>query len=490
MAGFALHCGVLAALMSLSACGSPEPAGPTPIELKTRSAQHPLAAHLASSYPAVEHGGLETVLEQSYLRVLTSNNSFDYFIHRGEPGGYQYEMVRAFVEALNRKYRAAAGDLPIQFELLPVASDLLVSELRAGRGDMIAARLTITPLRSDEVAFSVPYKEVDEQVMTRLDPAGFGSVDDLAGQRFIVRRNSSYYASLVALNRKFAAAGRAPVVIEFVPEELETEAVLQWVASGKADFTLVDSVLSEFAGTVFEGVSALPGVALREDAQIAWATPLGSDGLLAEIDDFLPSYGQGSLLGNLAVAKYFHDSVAVGERLAQSGPGDLSGYDALFRTYSEEYGFDWRLIAALAYQESAFAPDAHNPSGATGLLQIKPVTAQESYVDIPDVEGEQNADNNIHAGVKYLAWIKQRYFEPEAQMNERDRIRMALAAYNSGPATLLAARERARDMGLDPDRWFRNVELALLEMNKPEPVRYVSEVNKRYVSYVMLGVQE
>ena len=145
-------------------------------------------------------------------------------------------------------------------------------------------------------------------------------------------------------------------------------------------------------------------------------------------------------------------------------------------------------MAAVAYQESRFQQTALSHSGATGLFQIKPITAREGYIDIPEIAGESNAENNVHAGVKYLAWIRARYFAPGEEMSERNRIRMTLAAYKTGPATLIRARPRARELGLDPNRWFRNVELALLDMNKPEPVKYVSEVNKRYVSYVLLGV--
>jgi membrane-bound lytic murein transglycosylase MltF len=167
----------------------------------------------------------------------------------------------------------------------------------------------------------------------------------------------------------------------------------------------------------------------------------------------------------------------------------LSTYDDEFRNYAEQYGFDWRLMAAMAYQESRFRQNIRNRYGATGLFQIKPKTAKEPYVDIYPIAGEENASNNIHAGVKYLAWIKNRYFDGIEEMRERDRVRLALAAYNAGPATIINARNKAKRMGLDPLRWFRNVELALLAMRKPEPVKYVSEINQRYLSYVMLGVE-
>jgi len=240
---------------------------------------------------------------------------------------------------------------------------------------------------------------------------------------------------------------------------------------------------------VFDGIS-LVGIALRHGAELAWATDKGNVDLLAEVDAFLPLYGHGSLLGNIAIQKYFQNTDEVSRRIGADGQPALSRYDEMFRKYSEQYGFDWRLVAAVAYQESRFIQAASNRSGATGLFQIKPETAREKYIGIAEIAGEQNAENNIEAGIKYLAWIRSRYFDPVEGMSERNRIRMTLAAYNTGPASLRAARKRAAEMGLDPNRWFRNVELALLEIQKPEPVLYVSEVNKRYISYVLLGVQE
>ncbi len=326
-------------------------------------------------------------------------------------------------------------------------------------------------------------------MLTSLDPTRFQNREDLAGQQFAVRKSSTYYASLVALNRWLAGGSLAPVKIVFVPEELETESILELVARGQYEFTLADSVLATIASEFFDGISQV-GIALRQGAELAWATGKGNTDLLAEVDAFLPRYGHRSLLGNVATQRYFQNTDAVSRRLGADGHPALSRYDGFFRKYSERYGFDWRLVAAVAYQESRFDQTASNPSGATGLFQIKPSTARETYIGIAEVAGEQNAENNVEAGVKYLAWIRSRYFEPLEKMSERNRIRMTLAAYNTGPAALRAARTRAAEMGLDPNRWFRNVESALLEIQKPEPVQYVSEVNKRYISYVLLGVKE
>jgi len=461
-------------------------ASPVTSGSQVREAQHPLGAHLEEQY----RGGLESVLERRYLRVLTSRSSFDYFLHQGGVGGFQYEMVRAFVQHLNRKYKQGRNELDIQFELLPVSSDQLIPQLLEGRGDMIAARLTITPSRENRVRFSIPYRKVDEVVVTSLDPLPFQELEDLAGFRFAVRETSSYHDSLLAFNRRLTEKGLAPVEILIVPEAIETEAILQRLALGEYEFTVVDSLLSESAAAVFEGLVPLPLLKLREGGELAWATDPRHELLMREIDTFLPQYREGSLLGNMAKRAYFEIHEDLRLRLIQQAPKELSPYDSLFRKYAEKFAFDWRLLAAVAYQESKFDQKTRNRSGATGIFQIKPMTAQEKYIAIPEISGPLNVENNIHAGVKYLAWIKGRYFEVVDEMSESNRIRMMLAAYNAGPARLIKARAHAAKMGLDPNRWFRNVELALLDMKKREPVKYVSEVNKRYVSYLLLGVDE
>jgi membrane-bound lytic murein transglycosylase MltF len=444
-----------------------------------------LGTHVGDTYT----GSLATVLERGYLRVLTSNNSFDYFIYQGRRAGYQYEMVRAFTERLNARYARGGKKPRIRFEILPVSTESLIGMLEQGRGDLIAARMTITPVRRRRVLFSDPYRQVDELVVTRREIAASGPIEDLAGRRVAVRRSSSYHASLEAESRRLQDAGKPAIQIQLVDGRLETEDILALVANGIFDFSVADSIVADIATELYPELQIVPQLTLRKEGELAWAAPLGASKLVAEVNAFLKEYKQGSLLGNMGVKRYFEDYEQLRTRLDSGDRVSLSRYDADFRRFSEQYGFDWRLMAATAYQESRFRQDVRNRHGATGLFQIKPRTAREPYIDIHPIEGEPNAANNVHAGIKYLAWIKSRYFDEIEGMKERDRIRMTLAAYNAGPRTLINARNRAERMGLDPNRWFRNVELALLAMNRPEPVNYVSEINQRYLSYLMLGVE-
>jgi membrane-bound lytic murein transglycosylase MltF len=448
------------------------------------AAADPLGQHVDDRYPA----SLERVLEERFLRVITSRNDFDFFIHDGERGGYQYEMVREFTAFLNERHLKERGALPIQFELVPVDDDQLIPLLLEGAGDLIAARLTITPERSARIQFSRPYQSVDELLVTHDGTAPLSSLDDLSGRRVAVREKSSYAASLGRLNRALSEGGRAPVEVVFVDEAIATEGILELVAARRYDYTIADSLVAELAVRIHSSLLLVETMALREDGKLAWATRPEATALLEEMNAFLRRYRAGSLLGNLAVQRYFETEGRLARRFAEAETG-ISAYDDLFREHAEAFDLDWRLVAAMAYQESRFDPMAHNRWGAIGLLQIKLKTAREPYVGIPEIEGAENVSNNIRAGLKYLNWIKARYFDGEPGMRERDRLRMAMAAYNAGPRAVIRARSRAKGQGLDPNRWFRHVELAMLGMRKSEPVKYVSEINQRYLSYLLLGIE-
>jgi membrane-bound lytic murein transglycosylase MltF len=157
----------------------------------------------------------------------------------------------------------------------------------------------------------------------------------------------------------------------------------------------------------------------------------------------------------------------------------LERFQSLFRRYGDRYGFDWLAIAAQAYQESGLDHDRRSRAGAIGLMQILPSTARGPRVGIPDIT---DVENNVHAGVKYLAFLRDHYFS-DPNLADEDRVAFAWAAYNAGPAKVRRMRERSREMGLDPDRWFHNVEYAALAIVGRETVRYVANIYKYYVAY-------
>lgn len=419
-----------------------------------------------------EHNDLPEIIENRYFRVLTSRNSFDYHIYQGRPRGYQFELMKAFTKRLNKKY--AKKGLKFQFELIPADYDELIPMLKAGQGDIIAANLTATDKRKESVSFSSPLREVEELLVTRVELKDRTPFQ----KRIALRKSSSYFESIKKWNQENPDRFFA---VDLVDEDLTPEAIMEQVSLGTYDYALVDSNLYEVAKEVFDDLRLTQEQPFKgKPQQIALATRKDSKELLKELNAFVPKVKKGSLLGNIIDKKYFNDALLLKSSESSSR---ISPYDDLLKKYADTYDWDWKLLAALCFQESRFNQSIVNRWGAIGLFQIKQSTANEPYVDIPRVKGNKNAENNIHAGVKYLSWIREHFF---GDLPKRRAIRLSLAAYNAGPTTVVKARELAQKMGLDSNIWFRNVELAMAKMKKSEPVDYVSQINKRYVGYSLL----
>ena len=156
-----------------------------------------------------------------------------------------------------------------------------------------------------------------------------------------------------------------------------------------------------------------------------------------------------------------------------------------FKTYADRYDFDYLMIAAQAYQESGLDHSKRSPAGAIGVMQVLPSTAADPNVGIPDIE---KLENNIHAGTKYLRFVVDRYFQ-DPPIDRVNRMLFAFAAYNAGPARISDLRKKTAKMGLDPNAWFHNVEMAAAKEIGRETVQYVGHIYKYYIVYRMLAAQ-
>ena len=350
--------------------------------------------------------------------------------------------------------------------------------LKAGKGDIIAVGLTKTPERQKLIDFTVPYQKVNDVIVTRKELAKI----PWKGKSFHVQKNSSY--------QKFLMAQGNLVKVNEIDANFNAADLIEFISLKKYDYTLVNSFWAETISKGFENLTIIKDKSFRKNVEISWAVRKNNNTLLKELNHFLPKVKKGSYLGNLLNYKYFYDIGKINSKDFDIKTSTLSKFDKELKKYAKIFKFDWRLIAGLCYQESRFDPKIINEWGAIGLFQIKQMTANEPYINIKEISGEKNYENNIHAGVKYLAWIKNRYFDSRPQMTEQARLRMMLAAYNAGPRRVLQAINKAEKMGLDPNKWFRNIELAMLKLGYPEPVVYVSEINKRYVSYDLLGIKK
>jgi membrane-bound lytic murein transglycosylase MltF len=341
-----------------------------------------------------------------------------------------------------------------------------------------AGLLTVTEARSRLVDFSRPYVEHVEQVLvSRRDAPPVDNPRDLSGKRVHVPRGSSTVEGLRRLSGELAAQGLGPVQVVEVPGA-SYEDLLEMVAAGMFEHTVTDDFLADLWARAHPSIRIDAGVSLRADGDLAWAVRKDSPLLRSALDDLGRHRSSRSNRDSAeSVRRYTRDPKRLQNALSPTFTAQRKLMEKALREAADRHGFDWLLLAALAFQESRLDPDARNPSGAVGLLQVQPATGK--WMGFPDVRPIRE---NVMAGTSYLALLRRDHFdEPAIQME--DRIHFALAAYNAGPARIAGLRRKAKTRGLDPDVWFGNVELEAYRDIGQETPRYVANIVRYYVAY-------
>ncbi len=433
-----------------------------------------LARQISPSRDRVYTDDLDGLKKRGRLRMITRNNALTYFIHRGMQVGYEYELLREF---------ARRNDLRLEI-VIPDDHAKLLDYLNEGKGDVVAAAMTINEERAAAAAFTKPYNEVEEVVVVRSDEEGISGFEDLAGRTVHIRGSSSFLAPVRA-----AADSVEGLEIVELPGDVETEEIMFGVEDGTYDVTLADSNLLEVEQAYGHDLKAAFSIG---PASLGWAVRKDNQALLAALDRYIGQEKRG-LYFNLMRKKYFENIRTITkskDSLRVDLSGQLSPYDDHVKRFAGHYGQDWRLITAQMYQESRFDPDAVSWVGAQGLMQVMPATGEQmGFTELHDPE------EGIHAGVKYMDHLLGR-FDPKLPMETR--VHFALASYNVGYGHLLDARRLARQKGWDANRWFGHVEEAMLLLSRPEyysrarygfcrggqPVHYVENIQQYYDAYL------
>ncbi len=423
-------------------------------------------------------GDLDGMVERRVVRALVVYSLGQYFLDGATQRGVTYEALTEFESFLNQ--RLGRKTLKVGVLIIPVQRDELLPALERGLGDIAAANLTVTPGRLASVDFSDPLMTgVDEVVVT--GPAGppLASLDGLSGREVHVRRSSSYWTSLEELNDDLRSRGLDPVVAVPMEEFLQDEDLLEMVNAGLIPTTVVDSHKADFWRQVFSDITVHSDLAIRKGGTIAWAFRKGSPQLAEAVNAFVKQHKKGTLLGNVVLNRYLKSTTWARNALSDEDRARFESTVGIFRKYGERYGFDHLMLAALAYQESRLDQSAHSAAGAVGMMQLLPTTAADPIVGIPDIS---TVDNNIHAGTKYLRWLRDTYCS-DPEIDDLDQTLLTFASYNAGPGRVRQLREEAASSGLDPNVWFGNVEHVAARRIGRETVQYVSNIAKYYVAY-------
>ncbi len=433
---------------------------------------------------------LKKVFREGRIVATTDYNSTNYFIYRGEPMGFQYELLKSFARYLNVKLEIQIiNDLDQSFDCVNTFDC-----------DLIALGLTVTKDRSEQVDFTEPLSQTRQMLIQRkpedwrryptweaLEENLLRNPLDLAGKTIHIQKNSSYAQRLKNLSDEIGADIH---VIEH--EDATVEELITMVAEGEIEYTVCDEHIALVNQKYYPDLDVKTAISFPQN--IAWAVRKGSAGLLDTINAWLRDYKQSKTYAFL-YNKYFRNTRTVNfarsEYFSLTG-GKISPYDNLIKKYSSLIDWDWRLLASLIYQESRFYPDARSWAGAFGLMQLMPHTAEKFGVDSLSPPEDQ-----IKAGVEFIKMLDKQ-LSPKIE-DKAERTKFVLASYNAGIAHVYDARRLAEKYQRDPNKWEENVDYFLLNKSKPEfyndsvvkygycrgdePYHFVYDILDRYQHY-------
>ncbi|MBT6584078.1 MAG: lytic transglycosylase F [Gammaproteobacteria bacterium] len=436
-----------------------------------------------------QFGDLDEIATRGILRVLVTHSKTDFFIDHGQIRGVQAEYVQEFLKKLNQsrtnRFHASESNRIIP-QFVPVAFDELIPSLLAGKGDIAAAFLTMTPERDADVDFISPQgRFVDEILVAHKDAEPIKSLADLAGRTVYVLKGSSYASHLLELNEQLEIVELPPVNMINTDTQLLTEDILELVNAGIVDYTVCDDFKANLWAKALPDIRVYRDIRVSSDQSVGWVIRPNSPQLKAALDTFSKNVKKGSFLGNLLFNKYYASTQWIDNPLAQIERDKFRQIIHLFLRFGEQYQFDPLALAAQGYQESRFDQSLTSHRGAVGVMQLMPSTAKDPNVGIPNI---QDIENNIHAGAKYMDFLRNRYFSDDAISPINQRL-FAWAAYNAGPANIRRVRAAAEENGLDPNVWFNNVEHMAASKISREPVRYVANIYKYYTAYRLIEDQ-
>jgi len=433
---------------------------------------------------------LDEIIERGRLIATTDYNSTNYFIYRGQPMGYQFELLKLFAEHLGVRLELIINnDINESFEYL-----------NSDKCDLIAIGLTITKERNKFIDFTEPFNQT-RQVLIQRKPDNWRKMRtmdeinkqlirnplELAGKTIHIQKNTSFLQRLENLSDEI---GDSIIIIE--DPEKEVEELIKAVAKKEIDFTVCDEHIALVNQKYYPVIDVKTPVSFSQN--IAWAVKKGEKELLTEINNWILGF-KNSLTCRLIYNRYFKNPRSV--NIARSefhsiGGGKISRYDEIIKSICENNKWDWRLIASLIYQESGFRPNAKSWVGAYGLMQLMPFTAEKYGIDSLSTPEEQ-----IEAGLKFIQLIDKQL--PKEISDKEERKKFILASYNAGIAHVYDARRLAEKNNKDPNIWTGNVDKFILLKSNPkyysdpvvkygycrgeEPYNFVNEILERYEHY-------
>jgi membrane-bound lytic murein transglycosylase MltF len=310
----------------------------------------------------------------------------------------------------------------------------------------------------------------------------FGAVStlaDLGGKEVYVNPLTSYYGNLQRVNETLKKEGKTPIVIKAADQNLMDDDLVQMVNAGLIPATVTTKQKAALWAQILDQIQPHSDLVIASGGQLAWVMRKNNPQLKQVVDEFVASHAVGTSFGNTVLRRYLQNTKWIKNSTSGEEMKKFQANLELFKKYAGEYDFDYLMIAAQGYQESMLDQSRKNPSGAVGIMQVIPKYAAASPINIPSVS---TAETNIHAGVKMLRNIDDKYFN-DPKIDKLNKTLFVFASYNAGQNRIVRLRKQAADMGLDPNVWFGNVELVAAKDIGQESVTYVSNIYKYYIAY-------
>jgi membrane-bound lytic murein transglycosylase F len=427
--------------------------------------------------PIIEVVDLEEIIERDTLVVVISTNSTDYFVYRGQPMGFHFELTKLFADNLGIELRVIVeNDIGKSIELI-----------KSNKADILAQGMTITNLRRTKMSFTVPIAKTHQVLVQQISDTMIGSTLDLANKTIYVQKGTVFTQRLKHLSEEIAA----PIhVVEI--DSLEVEQIIAKVSEGVFGYTVCDESVATMNQRYYTNIDVSLEISLEQ--YIAWAVRKSSHSLLDTLNHWLLDYTKTVKFTHLYNKYYKHPGLFrnVSSDYYSGSKGQISDYDEWIKQYSKEIGWDWRLLASLIYQESRFNPNAVSWAGASGIMQIMPATA-----DMLGLAPDACVEAQIYAGVRLIKMIDNRV--PFEITDTITRQKYILAGYNIGYGHVEDAIRLAEKHGADPNKWEDNVAEYLIHKSNYEyftdsvvkfgycpgiqPVSYVKEIFDRFEHY-------
>jgi membrane-bound lytic murein transglycosylase MltF len=422
-------------------------------------------------------GDWDEILKRGHLRALVVYNRGGFYYDKGRPRGMVIDAMAEFEKKINKRLRTGAKKFTVQY--LSVPPGQLLQDLNEGLGDIVCTGVVVTPEREKLVDFTIPVASgIKLVVVSHKGLPPINDLTDLSGKDIYVNPIALAKEALDNLNQQFSRLGKPQVVIRTVDPNLTESDLLEMVNAGLLPATVAMSFRAQMWAQAYTNLVISPAT-VRDEGDLAWTMRKNSPQLKAVMDGFVKTHRIGTTFGNMMIQRYVKNPKVLKDSTSDAEMAKFKELVKYFQQYANEYGFDYLMIAAQAYQESMLDQNRVSRRGAVGVMQVLPKYASADPINVSNVRDPQN---NIHAGTKMMAQISRTYFNDPA-ISQVDKTLFTFAAYNAGPNRIVRLRKETQNEGLDPNKWFGNVELIAAKDIGQETVQYVSNIFKYYVAY-------